>query len=141
MIPAVFQNKGPNPAALSKSDYNWLDKTLTNTTNIILVWHVPIRTPETQLSGQWHGDNNLSIPESDALYTILDRHKDKILGIFNGHIHQPVKSSYHGIPVYICPFIGSGCHCKLVQKKDAMVIIPESCGLDSQVVSLIEGLN
>jgi len=127
--PAVFSNRGSNPAALSDEDYSWLEQALMTTDNAVLLWHVPIRTAQTRRDGAWADDANLTIPESDALYPILERHNSKILAVFNGHIHKPSMSGYAGIPVFLCPFFKTGCHCLVRQYEQSVTVEPRQCDL------------
>jgi len=134
--PAVFRNTGSNPPALTQAGYQWLDTVLKQSHNAILLWHVPIRTPNTERLGQWPGDTNLTIPPSDQLYRLLDRHRSRIVAIFNGHIHKPLKTNYKDIPVFLCPFYKTHCRCLIRQTSDAIHITPEQCRLPGLRVRL-----
>lgn len=135
---ASFENDKEGPPVLRQNDYTWLDEQLSKTSNALLLWHVPIRTPETFKHGVWPNNSNLTIPKIDKLYSILDKHKERIKAIFNGHIHKPIKSSYKNIPVYLCPFYGSGCHCQLAQTTNMISISPKKCGISSMTIKLNE---
>ena len=57
--------------------------------------------------------------------------------IINGHIHKPIKSSFEEIPVYLCPFFGTGCNCSITQTDDILSIEPaKSCGINGTSVNL-----
>ncbi|MBS1270722.1 MAG: 3',5'-cyclic adenosine monophosphate phosphodiesterase CpdA [Gammaproteobacteria bacterium] len=136
VYPGAFNNHGGNPPALEQNDYKWLDETLSTAANAILLWHVPIRTPATKHHGQWPGDTNLTIPHTDEIYELIDKQKGKILAIFNGHIHKPIKSLYNDIPVYLCPAYGTGCYCELKQFSDTVTVNPRDCGISGSTLRL-----
>lgn len=111
---AAFSNNSVDYIdALPKNDYLWLREQLETSTNVILLFHVPLRTKETFEAGRWTNNTNLTIDYRDSLYKIIDQYSNKIVAIFNGHIHRPIQTRYHEIPLHICPFEGSGCHCVL----------------------------
>ena len=120
--------------ALTNSDYKHLDAMLSKSNNAILFSHVPIRTKETFTYGQWPNNANLTIPLSDPLYQIINKHQNKILAIFTGHIHTTYKSQYKDIPVFSFPFIGNNSHCEIVQNSQSIKIIPKNSNLESQVI-------
>jgi len=98
---SVFRDNDDN--VLSPDDYTWLDEKLDHAEKAVLLFHIPLRTKATYEAGKWNNKRNLTIPPSDKLYGIIDRHANKILAVFNGHIHEQISSSYKGIPVYLCP--------------------------------------
>lgn len=136
VYPAAFNNEGFNRNAVSDSDYSWLESVLRKTDNAILLFHVPVRTPKTKHEGRWPSDLNLSIPLTDPLYSIIKKHKESIVTIFNGHIHTQIKDVLYDIPVYICPFFDSGCHCEVNQIDNEINITPKYCGIEKSSITL-----
>lgn len=90
---------------LSLGDYEWVSDQLRHAHRAFLLFHVPLRTPEAERLGKWPGGRSLAIDSRDSLYTVIREHKEKLVAIFSGHIHQAFTSSFEGIPVYSAPFM------------------------------------
>jgi len=91
--------------------------------NVILLSHVPVRTPETLEAGVWFNKTNLTIPADDSLYRLLEEQQGKIAAIFNGHIHQALSARLGSIPVYLCPLVPDGTYCTVALAKDGTMKI------------------
>jgi len=142
VYPAVFTNDDDTPpAALTEDDYLWLAETLENSDNTLFLTHVPIRTEKTFQDGVWPGNQNLSIPEIDRLYDIIDQNLTSIIAIFHGHIHTPSQSFYKDIPVYLCPAFGTGCHCVLKQTGSNVMVSPIECSTPELTIPLNDTTN
>lgn len=101
-------------------DLVWLDNELSGKDNAVLLFHVPLRTDATFERGAWSGHRNITIPTEDAIYSIIDRHLDRIEMIFNGHIHGFIESEYKGIPIKIATFYNQGHHCKVYVRNEEL---------------------
>ena len=127
IYPASFSTTSDaHQPAMNEVDYQWLTETLESNKKSLLFFHVPIRTNETYEAGKWHNDRNLTIPYSDKLYRIIDKYSNKIVAIFNGHIHQTVISHYKTIPVFIFPFIEKQSYCEVKMYKNKLKVIPSN---------------
>ena len=132
-----FSQDGPYDPVMEIEEYEWLSQVLEKNKNIILLFHVPIKTPESIKHSEFGNGRDLTIPITDPLYEVISKYKKKIVLIVNGHIHKPLRSEYEDIPVYLCPFTPSGCICEIVQSTDDIEIKPKNCGLESEIISLI----
>ncbi|THB79118.1 MAG: hypothetical protein D6B25_02470 [Desulfobulbaceae bacterium] len=102
---ATFGENSNEPALL-KVDYQWLDNTLSDSAQpVILISHVPFRTPITFEKGRKRHNRNYTIPDEDQLYQILRHHKHRIKALFHGHIHRTIATQLYQIPLYINPFL------------------------------------
>jgi hypothetical protein len=119
VFPAAFGNT----KALKDDEYLLLNKYLNNTKNVLLMTHIPLRTETSYKLGKWSNGKNLTIPHSDRLYQILKEHKNSLLAIFQGHIHEEYKTSIFEIPVFCFPFIKDNSHCKILQSQNKLEII------------------
>lgn len=63
---------------------------------LLAVHHPPIEVGS-------HWIDELGLADSDALANLLNTHKDKILALVCGHVHQVFESTIHGIPVLTTP--------------------------------------
>jgi len=111
VVPSSF---GSSPA-LSKQEYEKLDNLLASSSNVILMTHIPLRTKDSFEYGKWSSDLNLTIPGSDSIYSIVQKHRHRILGIFQGHIHRQYETELFDVPVFCFPFIPEESYCELTQ--------------------------
>lgn len=93
-------------------DLRWLDHELVGKDNVVLLFHVPLRTEATAERGKWPGNRNITIPPEDSIYSLIDKHLSRVKWIFNGHMHGVISSEYKGIPVQISTFYNQGHYCK-----------------------------
>lgn len=109
---------------LTIEELNWLKATVREAPNeVILLSHVPVRTPETLAAGAWFNKTNLTIPADDSLYGLLEEQQDKIAAIFNGHIHQALSARLGSIPVYLCPLVPDGTYCTVARAGDGSAAV------------------
>ena len=108
--------------ALKDDEYLKLEEILSTSKNILLMTHIPLRTKLTYELGKWSNNTNLTIPNSDKIYSILKKFRNNILAIFQGHIHEEYKSSIFNIPIFCFPFIKNNSHCLLIQDKQQLVL-------------------
>jgi len=108
--------------SMTEDEYQWLSSEIKKSKMAILLFHIPIRTKETWELGKWGTSANLTIDPRDSIYQIIRQNRDKIIAIFNGHIHSAVKSNYIGIPIYICPFMYRGSYCILTSENGRLTI-------------------
>ena len=109
----IWLESTPGASVLS-----WLDQVLENAPGeAVLVFHVPVRTSATERL-----DADRTLPSSDPLYDVLERHAESIATIVNGHIHHASASELLGIPIHLCPLIDMGSYCRLVAT-DAGVVV------------------
>ncbi len=121
--------------SLTNTEYKLLEDMLSESDNAILFSHVPLRTKETFIYGQWSNNRNLTIPLSDPLYKIINKHENSILAIFTGHIHTPYKSKYNDIPIFAFPFMANNAYCEIEQNNKSIKIIPKNSNSESQVIN------
>lgn len=114
---------------LDSEELSWLDTMIRSApTKVILLCHVPVRTPETLKAGAWFNGTNLTVPTSDSLYQVIAAHQEKILAIFNGHIHQALATRLGTIPIYLCPLLPDGSYCKVTMATNGTVAV-ERCSV------------
>lgn len=125
-----IEEKDHTRNVLTDEELEWLEKTIRTAKNkVILLSHIPVRTSETSKAGVWSNNTNLTIPANDMLYKVIYDNHEKILAIFNGHIHKTISSRLGTIPVYICPLLPEGSYCKVTKLKNGSVVI-EPCKID-----------
>ncbi len=111
---AVFVDGAERHAnVLDDAGYRQLRDMLDGAERAVLLFHVPLRTQDTFAAGKWSDGTNLTLDPRDPLYAIIDEHRDRLLAVFNGHVHRRLQSRYNGIPVYVCPFYVEGSFCTL----------------------------
>lgn len=116
--------RGHGENVLADHEMEWLATMIrTARHKVILLSHVPVRTPETLEAGIWFNGTNLTIPSADALYKLLYDNQEKILAIFNGHIHKAMTARLGSIPVYLCPLLPEGSYCTVTKSKNGSVAI------------------
>lgn len=118
-----FSNDPPaREECFDADDLLWLDRELASKEDVVLLFHVPLRTDDTIGPGAWAGNRSITIPTEDGVYAVIDRHLGTIKKIFNGHIHDFIESEYKGIPVHICPFYNQGHYCKVSVLADELIV-------------------
>ena len=121
---------------LTNSEYKLLEDMLSESDNVILFSHIPLRTNDTFIYGQWSNNRNLTIPLTDPLYKIINKHQKNILAIFTGHIHTSYKAKYKDIPIFAFPFMDNNTYCEIEQSDKSIKIIPNNSNLAHEVVYL-----
>lgn len=106
--------------AFEEADYSWLRDLLSSSQSAVLLFHLPLLTPDTA-EIEPSGSYEYSIDPRDPIYTIIRSNSERISAIFNGHIHHRIRSSYCGIPVYISPFHGKYTYCRLEGKFEGIL--------------------
>ena len=130
---AVFSNSDSSQSnILHQEDYAALESMLATSNNCILFSHIPLRTQESFRLGKWANETNLTIPKSDKIYEIIEKYSDRIIAIFQGHIHQSYKSSCYNIPVFSFPFIQNYCYCEIIQHEKYIQIVSKNSKVDNE---------
>jgi len=119
-IHAFSNEPSKREESFTPDDLQWLDRELAGKQRVVLFFHVPLRTAETAKRGPWPGNRNITTPPEDKIYSLIDRHLDKIELIFHGHIHQAMETDYKGIPIRLTPFWGQGHYSKVSVDGDVL---------------------
>jgi len=114
--------------AFSDDDIAWLNQTLSDKKNFILMFHVPLRATGWQSAYYQTPDGReYAIPLADHIYQAIESNKESLIAIIAGHVHISFSSVVSGVPYYMFAFDEGGCHAKLTQKLSLLNIKSRDC--------------
>lgn len=62
---------------------------------------VVLHHPPLKVGSEWIDE--LGLADSEDLTALLEKHRDKVIAILSGHVHQDFNGNVAGIPVLTCP--------------------------------------